>query len=183
MEKTCKTCGDPYESSGIDPCSGLCRSCCYEKRNKSKKLTQLKRTPLKRPTAKKQKTYFKKAKKNRTTAASRFRRYVEAKAKHDCEKWGSITCCITGAFICEQGDDYSQIKGMCCSHIIPGSKGRKFYWILDASVWMTPEVHMKYETATQEQMNEFISICPEIERRREWLLSLSEEEIKTLSIK
>jgi hypothetical protein len=182
--KTCKNsdCGEEYQSNGIDPCSGLCPSCCYNKRNATKKKYEIKRTPIKRAPLRKQKTYFKKSNNNKAKQARKFRKYVEAKAAHDCEKWGELRCCITGAFICKQGDDYSKIQGMCCSHILEGSQGKKYYWILDASVWMTPEIHNKWQFGDKEVREEMENICPEICRRREWLLSLTDEQIQKLSL-
>lgn len=160
---------------GIRPCRDLCINCCAKERQNSNK-SQLKRTPLntgqkpirssKRPLKRSN------TKKGSGFDRARWRRYIERKVHLDTLRGIPIACVETGVLI--PHDNPALINGMCVSHVLAGSSNKKYYWLPDASVWMTPAVHEKWENGDRKSMRCYV----ELTKRQEWLKNLPDEYIK-----
>ena len=150
-------------------------SCCAKKQRGSSK-SQLKRTPLKssrKPIRSSRKPLKRsKIKKGDGFDHARWRRYIEHKVHFDKVRGVPIACVETGTLI--PHDDPSQIQGMCVSHVLAGSSNTKYYWLPDASVWMTPEVHHQWGHGDRKSLRCYSMMI----ERQEWFKSLPDEYIK-----
>jgi hypothetical protein len=186
-QKKCQGCGEPLESTtGIRPCSKLCMSCCANKPKQRKALPRsgkpiAKRKPLPRNT-KPLKRSTKRLKRTRLKTTNsfdtaRFRRYIDFKVSFDIARGVPIACVETGKLIPHH--DTSLISGMCVSHVLDGASNKKYYWLPDASVWMTPDAHRQWHEGDRKSMRCYDLMM----KRREWLLALPQDYINEREVK